>query len=115
LGRGRTDETPSSALPNFNVIRSLIAGKWRNFDTPEYVAKVKAANPDAFICPAIHNKAVHCGNQCNYCIKGKKPLFFIHGTMKKAGMLKEQEYDAAYLKARIEAKERAKAKRKKKG
>jgi hypothetical protein len=35
--------------------------------------------------------------------------------MKKAGMLKEQEYDAAYLKARIEAKERAKAKRKKKG
>jgi hypothetical protein len=27
--------------------------------------------------------------------------------------LKEREYDAAYLKARIEAKERAKAKRKK--
>lgn len=81
------------AAPNFNVIRSFIDGRFRNYGDPKYVAKVKDAVPDAFICPAIHNPAIHCGAQCNYCIQGSKPLFYIHGTMRQAGEIAEHRYD----------------------
>lgn len=80
-------------VENFNVIRSFIGGKMRNYGTPDYIKKVLARYPDASICPAIHNRAIHCGGECNYCISGDKPLFFIHGKMKKAGGLREHRYD----------------------
>ena len=86
------DMAPLDELPNFNVIRSMVAGKWRNYGAPKYIEKVKTANPDAVICPAIGHPDIHCGNQCNYCIEGSKPLFYIHGQMKAAGPLKEHDY-----------------------
>ena len=103
------------AAPNFNVIRSFIDGRFRNYGDPKYVAKVKAAVPDAFICPAIHNREVHCGAQCNYCIQGSKPLFYIHGTMKKAGEIAEHKYDwAGYEAEKAERQLRSAASKKKK-
>ena len=91
------DFRPLDELPNFNVIRSFINGRFRNYGAPEYVAKVKSQVSDAYICPAIHRPEVHCGDQCNYCISGQKPLFYIHGTMKAAGALPEREYDVDYM------------------
>lgn len=66
------------AEPNFNLIRSFLPGGELNYGPEDYIHDLKKKYPKAYICPAIKDKSVHCGAECNYCIKGNMPLFYQH-------------------------------------
>lgn len=74
---------------NFNLIPSLIEDKgikYRNFGKLDYIKRI-AKKIDGFLCPATMmetKKEINCNNGCTYCVKGKKPLFLIHGKGRNA-------------------------------
>ena len=64
--------------PNFSLILSFLPDGEMNYGPEEYIHQLKAKYPKAYICPAIKNPDLHCGKQCNYCIRGSMPLFYQH-------------------------------------
>ena len=70
-----------SKLPcnNLNVMTSMIDGK-RNYGSEEYCDKLVLEN-GAYKCPDTSHNGV-CLQQCKYCLKGDRPCFIIHGTLK---------------------------------
>jgi len=68
---------PLTTLNNFNLINSFVDGSL-NYGKVDYIKGLNNKIKDSFICPATTQKGVKCGLDCNYCIKGSKPLFIIH-------------------------------------
>jgi len=68
---------PLTNLNNFNLINSFVDGNL-NYGKIDYITSLNNKIKDSFICPATTKKGVKCGLDCNYCIKGNKPLFVIH-------------------------------------
>jgi len=63
-------------LKNFNLIESFIDG-YLNYGPTDYCKKL-VKNNKAFPCPATKGKDVTCGQDCNYCVTGSRPVFIIH-------------------------------------
>lgn len=67
------------SLDNVAIVKSLVAGKYRNYGTINYVNRM-AAKHDAIVCPATYgeNKAeVKCNLHCNACTKKDTNVFFV--------------------------------------
>jgi len=70
-------------LDNFNLIPSMIQGKFLNFGTQSYVDTI-VSKYNAFSCPAVQKgSTVKCGTnlengECDYCIHSKNVVFLIH-------------------------------------
>lgn len=67
------------SLDNVAIVKSLVAGKYRNYGTINYVERM-AAKHDAIVCPATYgdNKAeVKCNLHCNACTKKDTNVFFV--------------------------------------
>jgi hypothetical protein len=65
------------SLPNINVINSYINGKL-NFGSKDYVNNFIKDDPECFLCPAVRNHSIACSVDCQYCLSGKKPVFYKH-------------------------------------
>lgn len=73
------DLTKFESLDNVAIVKSLVAGKYRNYGTINYVNRM-AAKHDAIVCPATYgeNKAeVKCNLHCNACTKKDTNVFFV--------------------------------------
>ena len=65
---------------NLNIINSTIDGKYRNYGSKEYCQEL-VKNCNAYQCPDTSHNNI-CMVQCKYCLRGKKPCFEIHGSLK---------------------------------
>jgi len=73
---GIWDWSKIKALPNFNLVSSIIAGKV-NFG-PEEEIKIRAQETGAFVCPCKKGNKVKCGEDCKECLTNPNVLFIQH-------------------------------------
>lgn len=64
-------------LPNVNIINSFINNKYLNFGKKEYIDQL-IKDYNCFLCPATSGQGLKCNRDCQYCITGDKPVFYIH-------------------------------------
>jgi hypothetical protein len=73
--------TVADKMPNLNIINSFIDGKYLNYGSKEYVDGLLEKDPECYLCPATTkegHKKIFCSSNCKLCIKGRKPVFYIH-------------------------------------
>lgn len=82
--RHRFDFAPLDNLSNFNVLDSMVKGKFRNYGNRQYVDNLVEKH-GCKLCPATVDKNVKCGEgnkegitYCDYCVKGKNVVFLQH-------------------------------------
>lgn len=73
------DLTQFEKLDNVSIVKSLVAGKYRNYGTVDYVERMSAKH-SAVICPATYGenkKEIKCNLHCNACTKKNTNVFFV--------------------------------------
>lgn len=73
------DLTEFEALDNVSIVKSLVAGKYRNYGTINYVERMSVKH-DAIVCPATYGenkKEIKCNLHCNACTKKDTNVFFV--------------------------------------
>lgn len=71
------------AMPNCNIVKSVVDGYGFNFGHADYIIAVyhalKAAGKSVYICRCGIDKNQHC-NDCHHCATAEYVLFLEHGT-----------------------------------
>lgn len=73
------DLTQLEKLDNVSIVKSLVADKYRNYGTVDYVQRM-APKHNAVICPATYGenkKEIKCNLHCNACTKKDTNVFFV--------------------------------------
>ena len=73
------DLTQFEKLDNVSIVKSLVAGKYRNYGSVAYVERMSPKH-NAVICPATYGenkKEIKCNLHCNACTKKNTNVFFV--------------------------------------